>query len=125
MRLLLVDDDTALAASISRLLRHRFGAEVVVVHDGLMALELVRRDGAFEAAIVDLDLPHLDGARLVDELASVAPAIAAGLWSASPELFDVKAENAAFRLQKSHDAGALLATVERLLVRKRRAANGR
>lgn len=121
MRLLLVEDDPHLAASTARLLRHHFGAEVVVANDGLDALELVRRDPSFEGAIVDLELPRLDGATLIDQLATVAPDLTCGLWSASPGVFGARSAHAAFRLAKTSDVDSLLMTVERMLARRRRA----
>lgn len=125
MRLLLVEDDVHLAASTARLLSHHFGAEVVVAHDGLAALEIVRQGAAFDGAIVDLDLPRLDGAALLDELAALAPDLSCGLWSASPGLFGVRTTNAAFRLMKDGDVRALITTVERMLARSRRARSER
>ncbi len=59
MKALVVDDDLALADVISFTLR-RAGFEVVVAHDGLIALEKFTAESP-DIIILDLNLPKLDG----------------------------------------------------------------
>ena len=60
MRALVADDDRTTAA----LLRHtleRQGLEVVVVHDGAEAWEAIQRDPGIGLAVLDWNMPGLDG----------------------------------------------------------------
>jgi DNA-binding response OmpR family regulator len=59
MKALVVDDDLALADVVSFTLR-RAGFEVVVVHDGLAALDRWQAESP-DLIILDLNLPGLDG----------------------------------------------------------------
>lgn len=59
MKALVVDDDLALADVVSFTLR-KAGYEVIVAHDGLVALERWRKD-APDLIILDINLPKLDG----------------------------------------------------------------
>ncbi|MCB5410830.1 response regulator [Pseudogemmobacter faecipullorum] len=59
MRILLVEDDQALAGSLLRLLRQS-GYAVDLVHDGASAEALAAAE-SFELVILDLNLPGMDG----------------------------------------------------------------
>lgn len=59
MKALVVDDDLALADVVSFTLR-KAGYEVILAHDGLVALERWRNDEP-DLIILDLNLPKLDG----------------------------------------------------------------
>ena len=66
MRLLLVEDDSRIVPFVAKGLKE---AGYIVVHasDGPSGLELALQ-GGFDAAIVDIMLPGLDGLALIDEL---------------------------------------------------------
>ncbi|MBF0256293.1 MAG: PAS domain S-box protein [Gammaproteobacteria bacterium] len=51
------------------------GAEVVCVEDGLLALELIRREGAehWDILLTDIHMPHMSGYELSQQLRSEAP----------------------------------------------------
>lgn len=59
MRLLLAEDELELSRALTAILRHS-GYEVDAVHDGLTALDHLRRQ-AFDAAILDIMMPGMDG----------------------------------------------------------------
>ena len=66
MKLLLVEDDFDLGGALVRVLRKR-GFDVTHSTDGLEALNLLRGDG-FDAVVLDLGLPGLDGLQLISRL---------------------------------------------------------
>ena len=66
MRLLLVEDDPQIAAFVSKGLTQE-GFAVDHAPDGLGGLSLASHT-AYDAAVIDLMLPGLDGLSLIDEL---------------------------------------------------------
>jgi CheY-like chemotaxis protein len=65
--ILVVEDEPATAD----LLGHIFevdGYRVLYAHDGERAFELAKRKPGIEAALIDLELPWMDGRALIDEL---------------------------------------------------------
>ena len=56
---MLVEDDAPIGAMIADILRHE-GCEVVVLAHGRDALEVLR-SGSFDAALLDVMLPDIDG----------------------------------------------------------------
>lgn len=117
-RILVVEDDELLQRSLTRLLQRRLHADVTVLDGSLDALALVQRGTTFDLAVIDLELPEMDGAQLIDRLAEVAPELPAGLWSSSIRLFE-QTTRAAFTVSKTQPVGDLLAAVDRLLARRR------
>ncbi|MEQ8763323.1 MAG: sigma-54 dependent transcriptional regulator [Planctomycetota bacterium] len=65
-RLLIADDEAIIRKSLQRLLEAE-GHEVVTVENGLEALEALR-DGKFDVLITDVNMPNLDGERLMLEV---------------------------------------------------------
>lgn len=84
-RLLLVDDDPIARRATVRFLS-RAGFEVVSVGSGRAALTLVEDGEPFDAAVVDLDMPGMDGLTVIRELHGRRPELPAGLWSGSARL---------------------------------------
>ena len=76
-RILLVEDDEALSASLSEQLRLHEETDVEAVETGAAALERIR-DGHFDLLILDVGLPDMDGrelCRLMRRAAVKAPII--------------------------------------------------
>jgi DNA-binding response OmpR family regulator len=63
-RVLVVDDDAKIVTLVAAYLE-REGYEVVSAYDGLAALQQVRA-GAFDAVVLDVMLPKLDGVRVAE-----------------------------------------------------------
>jgi two-component system alkaline phosphatase synthesis response regulator PhoP len=64
-RLLVVDDDPDILDSLTMLLETRYA--VTAAEDGTFALELLGRQ-TFDAVVLDLMLPVLDGTRVLQEM---------------------------------------------------------
>ena len=69
-RLLLVDDETHVAFGLKALLSAR-GHEVELAHDGLEALERLRREPPLDLVLLDNDMPELEGRAVLEELRSL------------------------------------------------------
>ena len=63
MRILVADDDRTGATMLARWLERR-GLEAVVVHDGTEALQVIQRDDELAMAILDWEMPGMDGPEL-------------------------------------------------------------
>lgn len=68
MKLLLVEDDFDLCGALTRALQRR-GFDICSTGDGLEALRLARA-GGFDAVLLDLSLPSLDGLQVLQRLRS-------------------------------------------------------
>ncbi len=76
VRILLVDDETALRRPIARFLTRR-GAAVEEAGDGIEALERIAAlEGKFDVLLADLRMPRMDGVALHEELRKRYPALA-------------------------------------------------
>jgi CheY-like chemotaxis protein len=72
-RILIVDDDPAVRASLKRLLDRKYA--VTVATDGREALELLACE-SFEVILSDVDMPVMNGLALRDEVRAVFPHLA-------------------------------------------------
>lgn len=70
-RILVVDDNSAMAAGLARMLQRDY--DVLVCNDGLAALERVFTDGPFDALVVDVRMPAIDGLHLRAALLDTSP----------------------------------------------------
>lgn len=112
-RLLLVDDDAVARRATVRFLT-RAGFEVVSVGSGRAALTLLDDGEAFDAAVVDLEMPGMDGLELIEALYARRPELPAGLWSASERLESLTPEELAhvrFVKHKMQPIGELVQAV--------------
>jgi CheY-like chemotaxis protein len=70
-RVLIADDEQAIRTLVSRMLR-RAGFETVEAADGEQAIQLLA-GGGFDAAVIDLMMPRVDGFGVVDHLIETQP----------------------------------------------------
>ena len=63
-RVLVADDDPVMRHLISTIIKHQ-GYEVVVAEDGRAAYRILKSDSAFNAAILDMTMPFLEGLDLI------------------------------------------------------------
>ncbi len=114
MRFLIADDDTAFAALVAETLSFAYpGAEMVVVSDGNAALAAVDERAA-ALAIIDLDMPGLNGIELTAAFratpkAENMPIIVATATGGAPDWRLLQSLGAAGFLVKPIDAMALVA----------------
>lgn len=66
-RLLLVDDDRLVCLGLGLLLRAR-GYEVEELHDGVAAMERLRRDPLPDLMLLDYEMPEMDGQEVLRQL---------------------------------------------------------
>jgi CheY-like chemotaxis protein len=72
-RVLYIDDDAVIAATVARLLTGN-GFEVVVATDPTQALEKLRRDArGFELVITDYNMPRHSGLDVISQIARIDP----------------------------------------------------
>ena len=127
-RILIVDDDTAVQATV-RLLLERAGHHVVTAGDGRKGLALIE-SGDFDLLFLDIFMPGMDGfetMRMVRQLRPLIPIIVISGKPVSPEpgsapdfLTMATKLGAISSLQKPFKPAALLAAVERSLAAARR-----
>ena len=90
-RILLVDDEPAIAHSLRRALRQEFGGSLVVdtCHSGEDAIELLlaRR---FDAVISDLHMPGMSGMAFLERAAQIQPECVRMILSGSTEFTTVQ-----------------------------------
>lgn len=112
MRILIADDNVALAESIASVLRAR-GAQPVVVGDGASALAVARQQ-AMDVALVDLKLPQISGLDVLTELGKDGPPprlLAMTGYGSPGRIAAVEALGVAKVFRKPFDLGDLLETL--------------
>lgn len=74
IRLLIVDDESAVLSALRRALRQNFGAELEVAtcSDPTLALSQLR-DGRFDIVMSDLSMPGIDGLAFLNLASAIAP----------------------------------------------------
>jgi CheY-like chemotaxis protein len=117
-RLLIVDDDEAIRTSYARLLGDIDGVgSVIGAADGLEALRI----GAtvpLDVAVLDLNMPRLDGVTAATRLAVLQPTIAIALHSSDPARLRRRARGLEFAVFDKIDFDGLAAWVVRELERR-------
>ncbi len=119
MRFLIVDDHSLLRDGLAALLR-QLGPETEVVSaaDGGEALELVEAHADLDAAILDLAMPDMDGAAVLEAFAAKRPDLPVIVLSASEKAADVRrvmSLGALGYVPKSASHQTLLAAIELVL----------
>lgn len=86
-RILIAEEDASLAAFLSRELQAGSYA-VELVHDGEAALKALEEDRRYDLVILDLNLPLLDGASLMQRVRPIKPRLAMMVLSARSRVED-------------------------------------
>jgi CheY-like chemotaxis protein/predicted RNA-binding Zn-ribbon protein involved in translation (DUF1610 family) len=112
VRLLVVDDDAAVRTLYVALLEEVDGVgSVVAAADGAEAVRLAR-SVELDVAVLDLDMPRLDGVTAALELAALQPTLAIALQSSDPESLRRRAGALGFPLFDKVDFDRIVAWVE-------------
>lgn len=119
MKLLIVDDHSLLRDGLSALLQ-QLGPDtrVLAAADGAAALEIVERENDLDAVIVDLGLPGMDGAALIEVFGARRPDLPVIVLSASENAADVRramALGALGYVPKSANPETLLSAIKLVL----------
>lgn len=67
MKAIVVDDSRAVRSILGRMLRE-IGFEVSEAEDGLVALQVLGDSGPFDLALVDWNMPEMDGLQLIQAI---------------------------------------------------------
>lgn len=111
--LLVADDDAGVRRMFATLLRAAAGVmSVIEVNDGAAAVE-VARERRLHIAVLDLNMPRLDGVDAAVRLRELQPSLRIALHSSDPELLRNRAGGLGLPLFDKIDFAGLLAWVER------------
>ena len=90
-RVLVADDDPGVRTVFATLLRAAKGVtSVIEAADGAEAVDLAREQ-RFDVAVLDLNMPRLDGVAAALRLRALQPSLAIALQSSDPELLRERA----------------------------------
>jgi len=122
-RIIIADDHPLVLDSLHNLLGYLgWFEQIQLASDGVMLCDLARQQ-LFDAAIVDLSMPRLDGLSSIRRLRRIHPQIAlvaftgSELWYPAPEVKEAGADE---YLSKSSDGEELVAALARALQRRGR-----
>ncbi|MBL8898376.1 MAG: sigma-54-dependent Fis family transcriptional regulator, partial [Planctomycetes bacterium] len=87
-RILVVDDESAVRASLAELLAERLGHEVVEARDGVEGLEALQRE-SFDLVLTDLLMPRLGGIELIQRALQRTPELPIVVISGTGRFRDV------------------------------------
>ena len=119
-RILSVDDSKAIRELITHILTQH-NHEVITASDGLEAMKIVREIGAVDVALIDVNMPNMNGVSLVSKLRRLED------YKYTPIIM-VTTETDEYRKNKAKSVGAtgwlskpfteerLLAAVEKVIV---------
>lgn len=79
-QILVADDNVQLGMMVDSMLRYA-GYSCVIVHDGIAALAVLAQGQRFACALLDVEMPHLDGISLTRALADTLPMLPIVLMS--------------------------------------------
>jgi PAS domain S-box-containing protein len=116
-RILIVDDEPAVARALARLVRTH---EVQVARDGADALRLIAEDPRWDVIFCDLMMPNVSGVEFYEQLRTRHPELLGRLAFMTGGAFTDRARellivSAVPRLDKPFDAATVHAVVQRLL----------
>lgn len=112
VRLLLADDDASVRTMLATLLRAAAGVgSVVEAGDGAEAVALAI-GGRLDVAVLDMNMPRLDGIEAARRLRALQPTLPIALHSSDPELLRRRAASLELPLFDKIDVHRLLAWVE-------------
>jgi DNA-binding response OmpR family regulator len=111
-------DDNEQALSIRKIMLETRGYRVLACSSGEMALEAFRRGGV-DLVLTDLNMPGVDGPRLVEEIKNISPQTPAVLLSSRTKVYERETLADLFLSKGMYEPADLLERIRLLLVRKR------
>jgi DNA-binding response OmpR family regulator len=111
-------DDNEQALSIRKIILETRGYRVLACNSGEMALEAFRR-GGIDLVLTDLNMPGVDGPRLIEEIKNISPQTPAVLISGRTKVYERDTLADLFLSKGMYEPAELLERIRLLLVRKR------
>lgn len=81
MKILIVDDEPAIARGAARLLQQEFNCVCVPLYDPRLLAETLASDGPFDVVLSDFRMPWKFGNEVLQEVARLSPKSGLILWS--------------------------------------------
>jgi two-component system response regulator CpxR len=117
-RTILCVDDNEQSLSIRKVLLETRGYRVLAFSKGDEALERFKK-GGIDLLLTDLNMPGLDGAKLIQAAKNISPQTPAILLSGKSRLYDHSSQADVFLSKNMHAPADLLERIRVLLIRKR------
>jgi two-component system response regulator CpxR len=117
-RTILCVDDNEQSLSIRKVLLETRGYRVLAFSKGEEALERFKK-GGIDLLLTDLNMPGLDGAKLIQAAKNISPQTPAILLSGKSRLYDHSSQADVFLSKNMHAPADLLERIRVLLIRKR------
>ena len=121
-RILMVDDEPDLEPLVLQRLRHKIRSgqySFVFASDGVKALDMLKENKDIDIVISDINMPHMDGLTLLEQIPKVDPNVRAIILSAYGDMKNIRTamRRGAFDfITKPIDFGDLEETIDRTLV---------
>jgi CheY-like chemotaxis protein len=113
IRVLVADDDDGVRSLFGALLRQAEGVSAVLeVDDGADAVR-VGQEAGVHVAVLDLNMPRVDGLEAALKLVALQPSMRIALHSSDPHALRERASGAGLPLFDKFEFGSLIAWVER------------
>ncbi|MGE0791320.1 MAG: response regulator transcription factor [Sandaracinaceae bacterium] len=125
LRVLLVDDDELIRRAAARSLEALLGCVVETASTGYEAIALVMFGEGYDVAVVDLEMPGMNGRDVIKLLKNLAPDLPAGIWSGATPLREGELPEASFVVRKWQPIDELAEAVERAAARNVRTSTVR
>lgn len=117
-RTILCVDDNEQSLSIRKVLLETRGYRVLAYSKGEEALERFKK-GGIDLLLTDLNMPGLDGAKLIQLAKNISPQTPAILLSGKNRLYDHSSQADVFLSKNMYAPADLLERIRLLLIRKR------
>jgi two-component system response regulator CpxR len=117
-RTILCVDDNEQSLSIRKVLLETRGYRVLAFSKGEEALERFKK-GGIDLLLTDLNMPGLDGAKLIQAAKNISPQTPAILLSGKSRLYDHSSQADVFLSKNMYAPADLLERIRVLLIRKR------
>jgi two-component system, NarL family, response regulator DesR len=113
VRVLVADDEEGVRSLFAALLRQAAGvSSVLEVEDGADAVR-VGQEAGVQVAVLDLNMPRVDGLEAALKLAALQPSIGLALHSSDLRTLRKRASGVGIALFERYEFGSLVAWVER------------
>ena len=92
-KILMVDDEADLEPLVLQRMRHKIQSgdySFVFAHNGVDALDMLQEDQDIDIVISDINMPHMDGLTLLEQIPRVDPSVRAVILSAYGDMKNIR-----------------------------------